>query len=540
LDIGHFVRDVVVVLLAGTASSIVCKRWSISLVAGYLVVGALIGHGGLGLVQHPGKELELLAEAGALLLLFSVAIEFPLDELAKLKRFFLVGGASQMTIIAAPLTGLAWFLGMSPAAAFLAGTAGAFSSTVLVFRALTEEGQVETPHGRRAIAVLLFQDAALIPLLLLVPLITGNAQALPWTDYLLLAVKAASFLVAVIFLHWCMSNYAAVWLASLRSVESIVLVTVALLCGLSWTAYLMELPPAVGAFAAGLVLSGNRVSRQIDAIVLPFRETFAAVFFVSLGMLLQPAAVFSEPLLLGLGVVGMLALKTLGAACALRFVGLSWRAALGMGLGLSQLGEFSFLLVSRGVAAGIISAEDYNRMLFVAVVTLIATPLLLRRGLVWAKAEDVEPNVTSPNAEAKPAHAIIIGIGPIGAQVASRLETNGIDVVLIDLSPVNLHAFTQSGFLTIAGDARDPEVLLSAGIGNCELAVVCVPKDAVCGEIVRSLRQANEKVSIVVRCRFQSFAAKLLRAGATVVVSEEQEAAGPLMQQCELLLAHRG
>ena len=536
MDIGHFIRDFVVVLLAGTVSGVICRLWSVSLLAGYLVVGALIGHGGLGLVGHPGHELELIAEAGALLLLFSVGIEFSIDDLVKLRRFFLVGGACQMILIAVPLTMVARWFGMSPAAALLAGTAGAFSSTILVFRALAEERQAASPHGRRALAVLLFQDAALIPLLLLVPLMTGDAPFPAWNDGLLLVGKTAAFILAVAILHRFMTELAAAWLASLRSVEIVVLITLALLGGLSWTAHRLELPPAIGAFAAGLVLSGNRLSKQIDAIILPFRETFAAVFFVTLGMLLQPSAVVSEPLLLAAGVVGMVILKTVGTAIALRLVGLSWQGAFGMALGLSQLGEFSFLLVSRGVNAGIISDLDYNRMLFIAVVTLVATPVMLRYGLKWAQSAGGTNGRRNVLSVSKATRAMVVGIGPIGAQVASRLETEGIEVTLVDLSPVNLHAFAQDGFTVHAGDARDPEVLASAGIVGCDLAVVCVPSDTVALDIVRTMRRVNASMPIVVRCRFQSISAKLIRSGATAVVSEEREAAGPLMEQCARFL----
>lgn len=536
MEIGDFVRDFVLVLLAGMISGMVCRRLSVSLLAGYLIVGALIGHGGLGLVGRPGHELELIAEAGALFLLFSVAVEFSIDDLFRLRRFFFLGGAVQMTIIAIPLTLAARWFGMSPPAAILAGTAGAFSSTVLVFRALTEERATTSPHGRRALAILLFQDAALVPLLLFVPLMTGDAQLLSRNDVLMLVGKTVAFLLAVGLLHRFMTEVAAAWLASLRSVEIVVLTTLTLLGGLSWTAHQLDLPPAVGAFAAGIVLSGNRLSKQIDAIILPFRETFAAVFFVTLGMLLRPAAIVSEPLLIVAGIVGMIVLKSAGTAIALRIVGLSWQGAFGMGLGLSQLGEFSFLLVSRGVTAGIISELDYSRMLFIAVVTLMATPVLLRYGLKWAQSAEDAVSRSNVHFVSKATRAMVVGIGPIGGQVASRLETEGIEVTLIDLSPVNLHAFAQAGFTVHVGDARDQKILAHAGILSCDLAVVCVPKDAVAIDIVRAVRRANAIVPIVVRCRFQSLAPKLIRSGATAVVSEEQEAAGPLMDKCSQYL----
>jgi len=208
-----------------------------------------------------------------------------------------------------------------------------------------------------------------------------------------------------------------------------------------------------------------------------------------------------------------------------------------MGLGLSQLGEFSFLLVARGMNEQIIDAENYNRMLFIAVATLILTPWLLRLGLKRAGHVPESDHSAGEHVPRKGVRAVVIGIGPIGGQVASRLETMGIDLAMIDFSPINLHHFAQTGFATFAGDARDPDVLFRAEVQTRDLAVVCVPKDDIALEIVRSLRQSNSRIAIIVRCRFQAFAAKLHKAGATQVVSEEQEAIGPLMQKCEQWIA---
>jgi CPA2 family monovalent cation:H+ antiporter-2 len=171
-------------------------------------------------------------------------------------------------------------------------------------------------------------------------------------------------------------------LARLRSVELIVLFALSLLGGVCWGAFWLGLPPAIGALSAGMMLSGNRLSKQIDTIVLPFRETFAAVFFVTLGTLLDPLVFLREPLLLTTGLMSMLVLKTTAAAIALKLNGLRWAAAFGMGLGLAQLGEFSFLVLAEGVGQGVISSTNYNRMLFVALGTLVVTPQLLKAGLL--------------------------------------------------------------------------------------------------------------------------------------------------------------
>ncbi len=536
MDVEIFAIELLTILVAGLIAGTICKRIGVSLLVGYLVVGALIGRGVLDLVAQEDHELEYLARAGALLLLFSVGIEFSLEQLVRMGRFFVVGGAVQMVLVAVPLIAACLAFGMTPIAAILAGSAGALSSTVLVFKALTEWGQTATPHGRRAIGILLFQDVALVPLMLLVPLLTHSGDSPTPLTYGVLAAKSTLFVLAVVALRQLISRWLIPQLAQLRSVELVVLFALSLLGGVCGAAIWLDLPPAIGALAAGMMLSGNRLSKQIDTIVLPFRETFAAVFFVTLGSLLNPIVFFQEPLLLTAGLAAVLLLKAGAAAVALKMIGLPWKAALGMGIGLAQLGEFSFLVLAEGVGHGIIGTDNYNRMLFVAMGTLILTPELLKLGLRWTVGGPVDSEHVEASQEkhAKPIpHALLIGVGIIGRQIASRLEIMGVDVILIDFSPINLHPFAQQGFHTVSGDARDPVVLRRAHADRCRLAVISVPDDLIAIHVVSSLKEMNPVTTIVVRCRYVSNIAPLSSAGADFVISEEQEASGAILRQCE-------
>ncbi|MEO8498320.1 MAG: cation:proton antiporter, partial [Planctomycetota bacterium] len=316
--VNQLVADLLIVLAAGFLSGALCKRMGVSLLVGYLIVGAMLGEGGLRIMSQESRELEYLARAGALFLLFSIGIEFSLEELQRLSRYFLVGGAVQMLLVAVPLTIVCLLIGMTWKPALLAGTAGALSSTILVFKALAEWGQTTTPAGRRAIGVLLFQDVALVPLMLVLPMLTGTRERPAPEAFGLLLGKSLLFVVAVLLLRRVIANWIVPMLARLRSLELVVLFTLTVLGGVCWGAFAIELPPALGALAAGLVLSGNRLSKQIDTLILPYRETFAAVFFVTLGTLLHPLLFFDEPLLLAAGLVGILTLKSLAAAVALR------------------------------------------------------------------------------------------------------------------------------------------------------------------------------------------------------------------------------
>ena len=538
----EFVYELFFVLAAGAVGGIVCKRLGFSMPVGYLLAGAIIGRGGLGLVGGDIEELEHLAHVGALLLLFAIGIEFSLEELARLSRYFFIGGSIQMTLVAVPVTITCLMFGVSWQATVLIAAATAFSSTILVFRALAEWGEIASHQGRRAIGVLLFQDVALVPVMLLVPLLIGHDEGPRIWAYLLLAVNSVLFVVAVLVLRKVFAAWVVPMLSQLRSIELVTLFGLIVLVGFCLGAAEAGLPPALGAFAAGLALSGNRLTGQLDALILPYRESFGAVFFVSLGTLLDPDVLIREPLLLAGALLAVLVLKTAAAAVALWAAGLRWPAALGMGLGLAQLGELSFMILSEGMHANLVSTTAYNRILFLAVGTLILTPPLLKTGLRWARhAEppDQKDRSHRGHLEPTPVEAIVIGLGPIGQQAASRLEIMGIDVCLIDLSPVNLYFYTQQGFRTIVGDARETDVLRRAHADHARLAIISVPDDNVARQIVQTLRALNPTCTLIVRCRFQAHAPGLRKAGASTVISEEAEAMVTLLRLLERTTPNR-
>lgn len=529
--------DLLIILSAGLFAALVCRGLGVSGLIGYLLVGAALGDGGLGWVHDEGHQLESFAEAGVFLLLFSIGLEFSLDDLRQMGRELLIGGSVQMLLVAVPVGFALHAAGLSPQAACLLASATAFSSTVLVFKALSEWGQSSSPHGRRAIGVLLFQDAALVPLLLLVPFLTGAGQAAGPAAYAILAFTSVLFVVGVLVLRYSLDRWVIPSLAGYRSPELIILFTLVALGGITMVAYKIGLPPAVGAFASGLIFSGNRWTKQIDALVLPFRETFAAVFFVGLGLISQPRLLWVEPLLIGACLVGLFVVKAIAATIALRLTQLPWRSAIGMGVGLAHVGEFAFVLVLLGLESGVVSELNYQRLVVVAVGSLVLTPLILKAGLAWTRdADEASPGELQRRAVVKHDRgdvgrtAAVIGAGPIGRRVAAQMETLGKDVCLIDLSPINLHSFAQEGFRTVAGDAADPAILTLAGADQCPVVAVCVPSDDIAIQVVGAVRRLNPAGFIAVRCRYQSNATKLRKAGAAAVVSEEVEACGALLR----------
>lgn len=544
--------NLITVLTAGLVSGILCRRWNVAPLVGYLLAGALIGPNLLGIVSLPESpaiagqamaepggpaqfQLEQIAQAGVLLLLFSLGIELSLEGLWRLRQAFLVGGLTQTILVLAPTAALAWLFGASWGPALLIGVAVANSSTVLVFKALEEWGLVTTAAGKRTLALLLFGDIVLIPFLLVVPFLTGEGGLPGVNDLALLAGQFALLVLGVPVARHVVGHLALERLLRLRSTEVIVLFTVVVLGGICLAVYHIGLPPAIGALAAGFVFGGSRWSKQIDAVTLPFRETAAAVFFVALGTVLRPSLLLAYPLAVACSFLAIVLGKMVAGAVALRISGLSWPSSLGLGTALGQMSEFSFLLLFAGMQAGALPRGVYEFLLVVAVLTLVATPQLIRLGLSWVGGTGEEPpaGIIRTTLPEEIDEAVVIGAGPIGRGVAARLETLGMDVCLVDLSPVNLYAFAQQGFRTVAGDAQQPDVLDHAGIQRAKLVVVTVPDDAVALEIVRQVRAMNTKAPVLVRCRYQLNQESLRRAGATAVVAEEVEAASALLSLLE-------
>ncbi len=525
------VHDLMVLLVAGLVAALICRWLNVSVLIGYLLVGAALGQGVLGWVEDEQHQLAHFAELGVFLLLFTIGLEFSIDDLRRLGRNFVIGGAVQMLLVAGPVALVLQMQGTDWRPAVLIASAVAFSSTVLVFRLLTEYGQSQRPHGRRAIGILLFQDAALVPLLLMVPLLTGGDAVAGPAAFLQLGAISIAFIVAVIGLRYALGEWVIPMFANYRSSELVVLFTAVSLGSVTLAAYSVGLPPAVGAFAAGLIFNGNRWSHQIDALVLPFRETFAAIFFVGLGLIFDPRLFWRDPQLLWFVLPSLILLKSVAAAVALLMTGLPLRSAIGMGLGLAHVGEFAFVLVLLGADSGVLSEAEYHRVVAIAVGSLVLAPTLMGAGMRFVRSDAEEESFDDTNIhQSDKMQAVVIGAGPIGRSIGSQLETLGHEVCMVDLSPINLHSFAQQGFGTIAGDATDEKVLRRAGVEEVELAVVCVPNDGTAMRVVKAVSRLNQTCRVIVRCRYQSNLKKLKKLGATEVVSEENEAALALMR----------
>jgi len=540
-------------LLAAWVLGLLAQRLRFSPIVGYLLAGVMIGPHTPGFVA----DIELasqLAEVGVVLLMFGVGLHFHLDDLMDVKRIAIPGAIIQST--AATLLGLA--LGMAfgwPVThGLVLGMALSVASTVVLLRGLESHGLVNSPAGHVAIGWLIVEDILTVVVLVVIPaLAAGGAGA--GAGGLLAAMATAlaklAVLVALVFLvgsrvvPWVM-----VRVARLRSHElftlTILAITVAIASG---AAVFFGASVALGAFLAGMVVGQTRVSQQAAADALPLRDAFAVLFFVSVGMLFEPAFVLREPLLL-LGALGVVLVgKPLAAVAVVAAMGYSTRTALIVAVGLAQVGEFSFILGSLARHYDLLSETGSNLLVACALVSIALNPFLFRgldtfesalRGRTWLwnllnaaasrRAAAVNTQAEKAIGSGKGPLAIIVGFGPVGQAVDRGLRHAGVETVVIDLNMDTVSEVAAKGRHAIFGDAAHDVILEGAGIRRATQLIVTLPHSINRIPLMTAARQLNANCRIFVRARYLRERDELVQGGAHAACFEEAEAAVALTQ----------
>ena len=428
--------DIAIIVVAGLIGGIIAQRLRQPLILGYILAGVIVGPytGGVTVVEV--HDIELLAEIGVALLLFALGLEFSLKELRPVARVALIGTPIQIGLTMALGYGIGQWLGMSWIHALWLGGLIALSSTMVVLKSLSNQGRMGTLSSRVMIGMLIVQDLAVVPLMIILPQLNDPEAGLPLLGWA--ALRAALFLLVMVFvgtrlLPWLM-RYIAAW----NSRELFLLAITAIGLGVGYATYLSGLSFALGAFVAGMVLSESDYGHQALSDIIPLRDLFGLLFFVSVGMLLDPAFLLNN-LGVVLVVVGVVALgKGLIFGLLSRLFGYRNIVPLAVGLGLFQVGEFSFVLARVGVATNSIDANLYSLTLTVAIVTMLLTPLLsgftgplhaLRQR--WFPIEPVQ-TVNLPKAGLH-GHVVIAGGGRVGQYVAQVLQRMGLAFVIVEL-----------------------------------------------------------------------------------------------------------
>lgn len=521
-------KDLVIVVAVAIPVVVLAQRLRIPTVVGFLLTGVGIGPHALSLVGDTASVAGI-AELGAVLLLFTIGLELSLSRIIRLGRPVLQGGALQVVGTIAAVAVPAWMLGLTWGQAAFLGALAALSSTAIVLKIYTDRGELDTPHGRVVIAILLFQDLAVVPLMLLVPWLSGFGTG-GWDAArqigLSLVVIGALVLGGRIAIPWLLER-----IIGLRNREIFTLVIVFCGLGAAYVTASFGLSLALGAFLAGLVISESEYGLQALSDVLPFRDTFTGLFFISIGMLLDPKAAWaSVGLVLGLA-AGILLLKAVVAGAAARSLRRSLEVSILTGLGLAQVGEFSFILAGVGAQQGLFGGDGYQLFLTTSVLTMLVTPFVIAAAGPVARvicrlrnqpALEIPPHEEAA-VQALRDHVIIVGYGLNGRNLARALRASQIPYVVLEQNGQVVRRARLSREPIFFGDGTRPEVLERVGIADARVLVLAIAAPAEERRGVAVARHLAPKVRIIVRTRYVAAVEELRRLGADEVVPEEFE-----------------
>lgn len=527
-------QDLVLILLVSVPVAYLCLRLKLPLLVGLMLTGIAIGPYGLRMVREL-EAIEILAEIGVMLLLFTIGLEFSLRRLREMKTLVLLGGGLQVLITIGLTVGASVFWGRPAGQAIFFGFLVALSSTAIVLKSYVERNEVDAPHGRAAVGILLFQDICIVFMLLVLPLLAGE-DIVSFTSIVLSLGGSLLALILVVLAAWFVLPKFLKMVSGLRSPEAFILTVVLLCLGMSWVTSHFGLSLALGAFIAGMVLADSDYSHQVTAEILPFRDIFNSLFFVSIGMLLSLSAMMqSIGWVLGL-VVALVIGKSLIVFGIIRILGFPQRVAVMAALGLAQIGEFSFVLARAGQNVKLLPESDYQIFLAASIISMIATPFLIaaapRAGYAVQGIGSNKPRETveDPNAEIHVTssgglqqHVIIVGYGLNGRNLARVLRSVGVPYVVLELNAEVVRRAKEKGEKINYGDATRRELLVHAGIDNAWVLVLAMSDTQAARRTVDQARRLNDKLHIIVRTRYVAEITELFDLGANEVIPEEFE-----------------
>ncbi|MEW6720905.1 MAG: cation:proton antiporter [Thermodesulfobacteriota bacterium] len=530
MDLHHVLRDLAVVLAISITVALLFSRLKLSVVTAFLVGGAIIGPSGAKLVSGT-VMVNSLAEIGVALLLFTVGLEISFSNLGKMRRRLLMGGGGQLlgTILAVLLILLP--AGFPVPQALFIGFVLSVSSTAIVMKLLSERMEIESAHGRISVGILLFQDMAVIPMMLLIPSL-GDWETARLSDVALTLLKAGAGVAAVLLLATFVIPRLLHEVIRLNRREILAMAVLFLILGTASFAQMFGLSLAMGAFLAGLVITESDYISDIAAQIFPFRDVFNGIFFVSAGMLLDlPFLARHLPQLLLL-TAAVLAGKALCAGAAIRLQRYAWTTAVLGGVALAQVGEFSFVLLLQGYREGLVNTGAYQYLLVVAVLTMIATPFLVNAapGIArfWTRRiarvpDEAAPVEGAPSGPQKENHVIIAGYGMNGRNLAKVLRSVGLPYVVVDLNDMLVRRFREEGEPIFYGDVNNPEILDRLGISRARMMVLAISDPMATRRAVAVARRAGTGLFILVRTRYVADVDDLIALGANAVIPEEFE-----------------
>ncbi len=540
----EFLDEIVLLCFAGLAVILVFQRFRLPPIIGLITAGLLIGPSGFGLVRE-GAVITAISELGVVMLLFTIGLEFSLEDLKRLRKIVLVGGPLQVTLstivigcgalIAASLTGLP----ISLNGAILIGMSMALSSTAICIKMLKDRRELGMPHGRAVMGILIFQDIAVVPMMIIVTLLSSDSSIDTSDVVLRISTLIGVTVGLVVGLRFILPRLVP-FVTRVSAPEVLILGGLALCFGAAWITSTAGISMALGAFIAGVAIAGSEEGHAIGKVMEPMRDAFTSVFFLSVGLLVQvswtwlPVNILTAMLvLIANAIVVMIILAS---------IRVNLRTAVMAGVILAQVGEFSFVLATVGVEYGVITTTDFQNMLVSIIFTMIVTPTLVTLAPVIA--ERITPLTrffprfrkwdidekngafrlgTLAEKDYDGPTVMIVGAGVLGRNVATVLRETGISYRILELDRENVTALRTEDEPVIAGDITDEHALALAGVNTASVVIIAISDQTAIAHGVQLVRRIRPDVLIIVRSRYARDSESALQRGADEVVVEEFE-----------------
>ena len=521
--------DLIILLAISVPVSIFFHYLKLPPIIGLLITGVIIGPYGGKLIKEI-QSVEMLAQIGIVLLMFAIGLEFSIAKMMKAKKFWLLGGGLQV-LLTSGLVFIPLFLLDYPLPnALLIGFIVTLSSTAIILKLYTDYGMTDSPQGNLSIGILLFQDLAVIPMILSVHLLAGKSSTSP--HIIFKTLFTALLAVSIIFLlsYFIVPHF-------LRQVvklnnREVFTLTIFLLClGTAWLTSSFGLSLALGAFVAGLVISESEYSHQIITEILPFKNVFNSIFFISIGMLFNINFFLRN----FLSIIGLSSIIIILKVSVLFFVtlllGSQLRIALMVGFGLFQIGEFSFILLNEGKVLNLFSFETYQSLLSATFFTMLLTPFFVKKApaislFITSRlriSEKLTPEEEDMKVRTFKKHVIIVGYGLNGENLARVLKETGIPYLILDINANNIEAAKKEGHPALFGDANHYEVLKKANIFDAHTIVLAISDPIATRIAVKVAKEINPNIKVIVRTRYINQVEELYNLGADEVIPEEFE-----------------
>jgi CPA2 family monovalent cation:H+ antiporter-2 len=532
-------REVAVIAAVGVVVTVVLGRFRLPTVAGLLFSGALVGPHGLRLVSDV-HALELIAEVGVVLLLFTIGLEFSIERLRNILERVALGGLLQVGATVGAVVLVGHFVGLDPRQGVFFGFALALSSTAIVLRGLAERRELDAPHGRFLVGTLIFQDLCVVPMVLIVPVLAHGGEL--WGPIALALLKAAGLVSIVLVVSKAVVPRLLRAVDANRSREVFLLAVLSLCIGTAWLSSLAGLSLALGAFLGGMVVAGTEYSHRAMGEMLPLRDVFVSFFFVSLGTFFNVHVVARDPVLVVAILAGLVLAKGFLASMAALIMRFPPRAAWLAGVGLAQFGEFGFVILRLGIHKNLVTAAAVSPVLCAGIISMFLTPLLIYRAphvtagekllgplAKLLKVQSIE-EVDTSGAKHRD-HVIIIGYGLAGRMVARSLAQVGLDHIVLELNADNVRQARSRREPVYYADATSAEALTHSHVQTARAVAIVINDPQAAYRVIATVRRLNPTVPIFLRTHYLAEGKALREVGATDIVAEEVEGGAEVLNR---------